>query len=151
KALRSQMNPHFIFNSLNSIGDYILKNDTATAQDYLARFAKLMRMVLENSEHTEIPLSDDLSFIELYLQVESKRLPGRFSYSIHVEDGLDTENTMVPPLLLQPFIENSIWHGFRTIRSGGYNDVEIKTVNNILVCCLEDDGSVRNTRRASPG
>ena len=151
KALRSQMNPHFIFNSLNSIGDYILKNDTATAQDYLARFAKLMRMVLENSEHTEIPLSDDLSFIELYLQVESKRLPGRFSYSIHVEDGLDTENTMVPPLLLQPFIENSIWHGFRTIRSGGHIAVEIKTENNMLVCCLEDNGSGRNTRRATPG
>lgn len=144
KALRAQMNPHFIFNSLNSIGDYILKNDHATAQDYLSRFAELMRMTLENSEFREIPLSEDLKFIELYLQVESKRLPGRFSYTVNVDSGIDTENTLVPPLILQPFIENSIWHGFRSKESKGHILVEIKEGNGILVCSVDDNGSGRN-------
>ena len=148
KALRAQMNPHFIFNSLNSIGDYILKNDTSTAQDYLTSFARLMRMALENSEHKEISLDEDLKFIELYLQVESKRLPGRFSYTINVEEGVDTENTLVPPLMLQPFIENSIWHGFTSKGSKGHILVEIKKENQMLVCSVDDNGSGRKPNGA---
>ncbi|ALJ06531.1 hypothetical protein APS56_15930 [Pseudalgibacter alginicilyticus] len=144
KALRAQMNPHFIFNSLNSIGDYILKNDTTFAQDYLTRFAKLMRMSLENSEFKEIPLSEDLKFIELYLQVESKRLPDRFSYTVKIANDIDAENTLVPPLILQPFIENSIWHGFKSKDSNGHILVEIKKVDGILVCSVDDNGSGRN-------
>lgn len=140
KALRAQMNPHFIFNSLNSIGDYILKNDNETALEYLTKFAKLMRMVLENSETRAIPLEEDLKFLELYLQVEAKRQPGKFSYSIEVEKGLDVENTLVPPLLLQPFIENSIWHGFRGKDGQGHILVRIKEKNGMLVCSVEDDG-----------
>ena len=121
----------------------MLKNDTSTAQDYLISFARLMRMVLENSEYKEISLEEDLKFIELYLQVESKRLPGRFSYSINVEDGVNTENTLVPPLMLQPFIENSIWHGFASKESKGYILVEIKKGNQMLVCSVDDNGSGR--------
>lgn len=148
KALRAQMNPHFIFNSLNSIGDYILKNDTATARDYLTRFAQLMRMALENSGHKEISLDEDLKFIELYLQVESKRLPGRFSYTIDVENGLDTENTLVPPLMLQPFIENSIWHGFISKGSEGHLLIEIKKENEMLICSVDDNGTGRKPNGA---
>ncbi|MDR7129710.1 tetratricopeptide (TPR) repeat protein [Algoriphagus sp. 4150] len=143
KALRSQMNPHFIFNSLNSIGDYVLKNDNQSAQDYLAKFAKLMRTVLENSEHKEIPLSEDLKFIELYLQVETKRLPGRFSYAIHVEEGLNTENTLIPPLILQPFIENSIWHGFKDRKSRGHIVIDFKKKDGTLLCSVDDNGTGR--------
>lgn len=148
KALRAQMNPHFIFNSLNSISDYILKNDTTTARDYLTRFAQLMRMALENSGYKEISLDEDLKFIELYLQVESKRLPGRFSYTIEVENGLDTENILVPPLMLQPFIENSIWHGFSSKGAKGHLLVEIKKENEMLVCSVDDNGTGRKLNGA---
>lgn len=145
KALRAQMNPHFIFNSLNSIGDYILKNDTETAMEYLTKFAKLMRMVLENSEFKEIPLSEDLKFLELYLQVESKRQPGKFSYEISVEEDLDTENIAVPPMMLQPFIENSIWHGFAQKADRGHISIGIVKQGNMLLCTVDDDGQGRQT------
>ncbi|WP_182859075.1 histidine kinase [Flagellimonas aequoris] len=141
KALRAQMNPHFIFNSLNSIGDYILKNDNETALEYLTKFAKLMRMVLENSETKTIPLEEDLKFLELYLQVEAKRQPGKFSYVIDVDEGLDAENTLVPPLLLQPFIENSIWHGFRDKDGQGHILISIREKNEMLLCSVEDNGT----------
>jgi LytS/YehU family sensor histidine kinase len=144
KALRLQMNPHFIFNSLNSIGDYMHKNETSTAQDYLTRFAALMRMTLENSEFPEIALSEDLKFIELYLQVESKRLPGRFSYAIEVDESIDIENTLVPPLILQPLIENSIWHGFKSKDRTGHILIEIKKEDEMIVCSVDDNGLGRN-------
>ncbi|MBT33351.1 MAG: hypothetical protein CMO01_27130 [Thalassobius sp.] len=149
KALRSQINPHFIFNSLNSIADYYLKNDQNTAQEYLAKFARLMRMVLENSEHQEISLSDDLKFIELYLQVEAKRLPGKFIYKIVVDTNLDAENILVPPLLLQPFIENSIWHGFVEKDKLGYIEIEIKKEDNLLICIVDDNGIGRGQTNAN--
>lgn len=142
KALRAQMNPHFIFNSLNSISDYILKNNNAVAQDYLTQFATLMRMTLENSEFSEIPLSDDIKFIELYLQIEFKRLSGRFSYTVTIDKNIDAENTLVPPLILQPFIENSIWHGFKS-KENGHILVEIMEENGVLVCSVDDNGSGR--------
>jgi len=149
KALRSQLNPHFIFNSLNSIGDYITKNDNRSAKDYLIKFAKLMRAVLENSEHDYIPLCDDLAFLELYLQVETKRLPGRFSYTIDVDDRLDTENTLVPPLLLQPFVENSIWHGFKGREKPGQITVSFRKNQDLLLCTVDDDGIGRQPMAAS--
>ncbi len=144
KALRAQMNPHFIFNSLNSIGDYILKNDNKTAYDYLMRFAKLMRMVLENSEYNEITLEEDLKFIELYLQVESKRLPGRFSYHVYVENSLDIKSILVPPLMIQPFIENSIWHGFTSTTTPGHISIEIRKEKDMLIYSVDDNGAGRN-------
>ncbi len=140
KALRAQMNPHFIFNALNSIGDYILKNNNETALEFLSKFAKLMRMVLENSENKSIPLEEDLKFLELYLQVETKRQPGKFSYHIQVDEGLDVENTLVPPLLLQPFIENSIWHGFRDKDGIGQIQITINENQDMLICSIEDNG-----------
>lgn len=148
KVLRSQMNPHFIFNSLNSIGNYILKNDTEAAQDYLAQFAKLMRTVLENSQHKEISLTEDLNFIELYLQIETKRLPRKFSYSIRVEKGLDPENILVPPLMLQPFIENCIWHGFTEKETRGHIAIDFRRKHNLLLCSVDDDGLGRTLNTA---
>ncbi|HRE51610.1 MAG TPA: histidine kinase [Flavitalea sp.] len=145
KALRAQMNPHFIFNSLNSIGNYILKHDNKTAYDYLARFARLMRMTLENSEHSEITLAEELRFTELYLQVESQRLPGRFSYDILIEDGLDKEHILVPPLMIQPFIENSIWHGFASLSTGGYISIEVRKDDDMLIYSVDDNGVGRSS------
>jgi LytS/YehU family sensor histidine kinase len=140
KALRAQMNPHFIFNSLNAIGDYFSKNNKEAAYDYLAKFAKLMRQTLENSTQREILLEDELNFIELYLQLETKRLNHNFTYNIKLDENIDQQNTLVPPLILQPFIENSIWHGFSTNAGKGHVDIEIRQEANMLVCCVDDNG-----------
>lgn len=140
KALRAQMNPHFIFNSLNSIGDYIMKNNIAEADTYLAKFAKLMRLILENSEWKEVPLRDDLKALELYMQLESMRLKNKFNHTVSVDPAIDIANTMVPPLLLQPFVENSIWHGIANKPGNGTIRVSISRENDNLLCAVEDDG-----------
>ncbi len=140
KALRAQMNPHFIFNSLNSINDYISKNDANSASKYLTKFAKIMRQTLENSNQKEITLQDDLQLIELYMQIEAMRLDNKFSYSIEVDEAIDVENTLVPPLILQPFIENSIWHGISKKEDKGHIKIQIKKDKDMIVCVVDDDG-----------
>ncbi|HEU5052716.1 MAG TPA: tetratricopeptide repeat protein [Hanamia sp.] len=140
KALRAQMNPHFIFNSLNSINDYIDKHDTTTATLYTTRFAKLMRMILENSEQKEILLSEDLKALELYMQLESMRMENKFDYQIKVDEDIDPENTLIPPLILQPFVENSIWHGISKKQGPGKILISIKKEGNMINCIVEDNG-----------
>ncbi|HVZ97261.1 MAG TPA: histidine kinase [Chitinophagaceae bacterium] len=140
KALRAQMNPHFIYNSLNSINDYIDKHDTATATLYTTKFAKLMRTILENSERKEVPLADDLRALELYMQLENMRLQNKFRYEIKVEDAIDAENTLIPPLILQPFVENSIWHGFSRNEEDAKIFIYIKKQGNMINCSVEDNG-----------
>ncbi len=140
KALRSQMNPHFIFNAMNSISDYMAKNDLNTANEFLVKFSKLIRAILENSERTWISLAEDLQLMELYMQIESLRLHDKFSYSFHVADDIDTENILVPPLILQPFIENSIWHGISQKSAPCHIDIAIKRESDFLVCSVDDDG-----------
>jgi LytS/YehU family sensor histidine kinase len=150
KALRSQMNPHFIFNSLNSISDYITKHDTAAADYYLTNFAKLMRLILENSEKREVPLSDDLKALELYMQLEAMRLNKTFVYDIKVDETLDQDNTLVPPLLLQPFVENSIWHGLAGKQGEGRILIQIQKENGMIRCTVEDNGVGRHRAPPSP-
>jgi tetratricopeptide (TPR) repeat protein len=141
KALRAQMNPHFIFNSLNSISDYITKNDTRSADRYLSKFAKLMRTILENSEQKDVSLADDLKALELYMQLEALRMNNKFSYEIKVDDAVDKETTLVPPLILQPFVENSIWHGIAKKEGTGKILIHIKMEGNDMIkCIVEDDG-----------
>ena len=140
KALRSQMNPHFIFNSLNSIGDYILKNDTQSASDYLSKFAKLMRSTLENSEKKEILLSEDISLLKTYMDIERKRFNNKFNYTIDVDSGLDAEDILVPPMILQPFIENSIIHGLSQKDNLGDISISFKKNNHMLICSVDDNG-----------
>ncbi len=140
KALRAQMNPHFIFNSLNSISDYIAKNNTKLADEYLSKFAKLMRLILENSEKKEVLLAEDLKALELYMQLESLRMNNKFTYEIKVDDAIDKENTIVPPLILQPFVENSIWHGIAQKQGQGKIIVQIKKEGSMINCSVEDDG-----------
>jgi tetratricopeptide (TPR) repeat protein len=140
KALRSQMNPHFIFNSLNSIGDYILKNDTQSASDYLSKFAKLMRMTLENSEKKEILLSEDITLLKTYMDIELKRFNNKFNYSIDIDNSLDPEDILVPPMILQPFIENSIIHGLAKKDKAGDITISFKANDNMLICSVDDDG-----------
>lgn len=152
KALRAQMNPHFIFNSLNSISNYLVHNNAVEADKYLTKFSKVMRMILENSEEKVIPLARDLEFLELYLQLEKARLQNIFNYEILVDEKIDKENTLIPPMLLQPFIENSIWHGMTHKEKEGQIVIEIKNNNGVLTCSVQDNGGgivEQNTQEAS--
>ena len=151
RILRLQMNPHFIFNSLNSISDYISKNDIQNADYYLSKFAKLMRGILENSEEKEIPLADELKMLELYMQLEGSRLNNKFTYEIKVSEDVDANVTMVPPLILQPFVENSIWHGFADKDGGGKIIIEVTHDNSLLNCVVEDNGVGRMGTKPSSG
>ncbi len=110
-ALRAQMNPHFMFNSLNAINTYILKEETEAASAYLTKFSKLMRAVLRNSKSTLVPLSDELKALRLYIELEALRFDDEFQYSIEVDPDLDSSQIAFPPLLIQPYVENAIRHG----------------------------------------
>ncbi len=149
KALRSQMNPHFIFNSINSIGDYILKNDTKSASDYLSKFAKLMRLTLENSEKKEILLSEDIILLRTYMDIERKRFNNAFNYTISIDKELDPENILVPPMILQPFIENSIIHGLSKKKNFGRVNISFKADKKMLLCSVDDNGIGRQKSHAN--
>ncbi len=140
KALRAQMNPHFLFNSLNSIGNFISNQKTDIAGNYLTKFAKLMRLVLENSEKKEICLADDLKALELYMQLECMRLNYKFQYEIKIDNIIDPENTLIPPLLLQPFVENSIWHGIAHKDGAGKIFIHVFQQDAMIKCVVEDNG-----------
>lgn len=144
KALRSQMNPHFIFNSLNSISDFIAKNDTKQANEYLIKFSKLTRAILENSEKKWISVEEDLELMELYMQIESLRLKNKFLYTIDVDEKIDIEDTLIPPLILQPFIENSIWHGLAKKPNSGHINITMRKANDLIHCIVEDNGVGRS-------
>ncbi|MGC4100648.1 sensor histidine kinase [Ferruginibacter sp.] len=113
KAIRAQMNPHFIFNSLNAIQELIITRNTEEGYRYLSSFSKLLRMVLNNSDKNFIPLSNELEMIKLYLSLESLRFRQSFSYEILLDENIEPEITQVPSLLLQPYVENAVWHGLR--------------------------------------
>ncbi|MBS1642266.1 MAG: histidine kinase [Bacteroidetes bacterium] len=156
KVLRLQMNPHFIFNSLNSIADYVRKNDPEKADYYLTKFAKLMRSTLENSEEKEIALQEELKIAELYMQLEAARLNNTFTYKINIDNDIDAANTFVPPLILQPFIENAIWHGLANKKEGGQILIHISKQNLVLNCIVEDNGlgrtnAAKNNNKKSYG
>ncbi len=144
KALRSQMNPHFIFNSLNSISNYLVNNNAKEADKYLAKFSKLMRSILENSEKKWVLLKDDLEITKLYIEIESLRLKNKLNYKIQIDSSIDLENTLIPPLILQPLIENSIWHGISKKEADGTILISVNMINKRLICRVEDDGVGRN-------
>ena len=140
KALRSQMNPHFIFNSLNSIQKYIWENRQEDASEYLTKFARLIRLVLENSLYESVKLTDELACLRLYVEMEHRRNNQKFDYTISVAENIDTESTLIPPLLLQPYIENAIWHGLSQKDGHGQLDIVIEKTEENLICSIEDDG-----------
>lgn len=146
QALRSQMNPHFIFNALNSISAFIQENATSSAVAFLARFARLMRLVLENSRHAEVPLKDDLEALDAYLHLERIRCKERFDYEVIVDADLDPEVILVPPLVSQPFVENAIWHGLAQKNGKGRLTMRISRQGADLLMRIEDDGIGRADR-----
>jgi hypothetical protein len=140
QALRAQMNPHFIFNCLSSINRFILKNESKAASSYLTRFSRLIRMVLMNSQKNLITLEDELQMLRLYLDMERLRFRDSFNYRISFLNTMEADNIFIPPLLLQPFCENAIWHGLMHKESQGLLDIELSVENGILSCTIADDG-----------
>jgi tetratricopeptide (TPR) repeat protein len=141
-ALRSQMNPHFIFNCLNSIKLYTVQNDTAAASEYLTKFSKLIRLVLENSRNERITLTSEIKALELYIQMEAMRFKEKLCYTITVSDDVETDYIEIPPLLLQPYVENAIWHGLMHKEEGGQIAIAV-TANeeqSLLAITITDDG-----------
>jgi LytS/YehU family sensor histidine kinase len=134
------MNPHFIFNCLNAINHFILKNEMETASNYLINFSRLVRLVLNNSRQSLITIEEELSMMRLYLDLEKVRFKNTFDYSIHIEKDLDITSLNMPPLIIQPFVENAIWHGLMHKDDPGFLLISIRTNNNILICEITDNG-----------
>ncbi|WP_146090710.1 sensor histidine kinase [Aureitalea marina] len=145
QALQSQMNPHFVFNSLNSIQSFVSSGDELKAEVYLAKFSDLLRKTLESSKKTRIPLSDEINMLERYLELESMRFGDRLNYSLEVDEKLETDLIQVPAMLIQPFVENAIVHGIGPKPSGGEVKVSFDKVDDkTLLCRVKDNGVGRN-------
>lgn len=140
KALRAQMNPHFLFNCLNSINTMILNDEPDNASKYLSKFSKLVRLMLENSEQPEITLKDELETLEAYIQLEAIRFYNKMGYNIKVDPNIDQEATYLPSMVLQPFVENAIWHGLLHNEQKGELTIAIKENNDKLLCSIIDNG-----------
>jgi len=140
QALRSQMNPHFIFNSLNSIQNFILKNQQDLSVRYLSRFSKLIRNILDNSDKLFVPISEDVEALTHYIELEKTRFKNKFEYSFDIDPLLDTNLYCIPPLLIQPCVENSIWHGLMHKEAEGKIIISYQLNKDKITCAVEDDG-----------
>ena len=141
KAVRSQMNPHFIFNSLNSIQNFILDHDSGNANLYLSNFSSLIRRILESSKNNFSSLREELDTLKLYLDLEKLRFEGQFDYEISIDSAIRPELVTIPSMILQPFLENAIWHGIMPKNSKGKIDLKITPANSDkILICIEDNG-----------
>ena len=140
QVLRTQMNPHFIFNSLNSIDRFILQNNRADATAYLTKFSRLVRMILQNSQSALITIEQELESLKLYLELESLRFDGRFNYKIKTDQSIDLSMLKVPPLIIQPFVENAVWHGLMPKETTGNVEIYLSQTDDFLLVKITDDG-----------
>jgi tetratricopeptide (TPR) repeat protein len=145
--LRQQMNPHFIFNTLNSIQYYMYQHDKLATNNYLTKFSSLMRKVLDNSRHTSVPLSDELSALNLYLELESIRFKDKFEFKITIDDEIDPLMHEIPTMLIQPYVENSICHGLIPKEGKGYVNIDLKLNSEYILCTIEDNGIGREAAK----
>ncbi len=145
--LRQQMNPHFIFNTLNSIQYYMYQHDKLATNNYLTKFSSLMRKVLENSQHTAVPLRDELDALNLYLELEKIRFKDKFDYVINIDEEIDILLYKVPTMLMQPYVENSIIHGLMPSDKKGLVKIDIKLEKDYISCIIEDNGIGREAAR----
>ena len=135
------MNPHFTFNSMNSIRHYIANRDKESAQDYLGKFGRLMRLTLQHSDVDQITIEEELEAVQLYLELEAIRFEQPFKFNITVDDALDPSFDRMPPMLLQPYLENGIWHGLAHLKNRqGQISVNMKQDGAFLVCEITDNG-----------
>jgi sensor histidine kinase YesM len=147
KLFRTQMNPHFLFNSLTSIQNFILDEEPRHASKYLSRFAKLMRNILDSSIDEFVTLEEEIHTIENYLELQKIRFKNRFEYSIEIDEKINLEETSIPPMIAQPFIENSIEHGIKNKKAKGHIYIHFKARDGYIILEIEDDGVGREKAR----
>ncbi|MEZ4930806.1 MAG: histidine kinase [Saprospiraceae bacterium] len=140
KALRAQMNPHFLFNCLNSIKLFIVENDIKSASTYLTKFAKLIRLILQNSKNKFVTLADEMEALKLYIEMEKMRFSNQFEFSIQIDPTLNIASIEIPPLIIQPYVENAIWHGLTRADRPNRLTISISQIDNKLQCIIEDNG-----------
>ncbi|MES2649970.1 MAG: two-component regulator propeller domain-containing protein [Bacteroidota bacterium] len=140
QSLRLQMNPHFLFNALNSIQQMILANEEIVATKYLSKFSKLLRAVLIHSDKEAISLSEELEILNLYIELESIRFKNSFSHSIIVDENIETDEVKIPTLLIQPFVENAIWHGLMHKGDNRVLSITFTEQDDFIICSIEDNG-----------
>lgn len=147
KALRTQMNPHFVFNCLNSIKSLIQQNENEKSVTYLTTFSKLIRTLFNNADKKEINLYDEIETCKLYTQLESLRFGDKFNYRFNIGDTIDLKSVQIPALIIQPFIENAIWHGIMPKKDGGTVIVSVDKIDNNICCTIDDDGIGREVSK----
>jgi ligand-binding sensor domain-containing protein len=140
KALRSQMNPHFIFNSLNSIQHFIFNNKSNDAIKYLNKFARLVRLILSNSDKPTVTVGEDIEALKLYLELEQMRFEDKFESEVIIDPSVDIDYDIMPPLLMQPYVENAILHGLNPKQGKGKLTIFLSSLNNYLICTITDNG-----------
>lgn|GEM_PF-5938783 len=140
KSLKAQMNPHFIFNSLNSIKHHALTKSEKETALFINDFSSLIRRIFENSKHRTISIKDELKMLDLYIAIEKRRLGDKFNYNITVDESLDQDNIEMPSMILQPHVENAIWHGLMHREGEGLLEIEIKDKGNNIFCIISDNG-----------
>ncbi len=140
EALALQMNPHFLFNALNTVQRYILENDKMASSRYLTRFAGLMRAMLENAQKPDTSLSEEIHLLRQYIELESARMPQKFAYEIQCDELIDQDNTFIPVFLIQPLVENAIQHGLKAFSGEGKVQLRFYQENQSLVVVVEDNG-----------
>lgn len=148
-ALRAQMNPHFVFNALNSIQHFITMEDEMSANYYLTRFSKLIRQVLENSKHSFISITEEIETLKLYLELEMLRFEGKFTYEIELSPDIDTYDTQIPSMIIQPFLENAIWHGLMPKVGDSELFVHFEQAEKFIICTIKDNGIGRKASAKS--
>ena len=148
QALRAQMNPHFLFNSLNSIKYYAISKSKDETAAYLSKFALLVRTILNNSKSHTISLKDELEALQLYIEIEHLRLEGKFDYMIDIDKSIHIRQAQIPPMILQPYVENAIWHGLMHKDTKGHLLVQVKDLGNQIQCIIEDNGIGRERAAA---
>jgi LytS/YehU family sensor histidine kinase len=135
------MNPHFIFNSLGSIQKFLLENDSNNADYYLSKFAQLIRLILSSSRKNHISIEDEIKLLKLYLDLEKRRMDNAFSYEFIIEKNIQKESTYISPMLIQPLLENSIWHGIAHLTERkGHIRIEFGLIDDYIVIYIEDNG-----------
>lgn len=148
KALRAQMNPHFIFNCLHAIQGYIIDRDIHSANHYLSSFAKLIRQTLDNSLQTMIPVAEEITYLTTYLNLECLRFEDTFLFHFHIDEHIDKTSTLLPSMMLQPYVENAIRHGIQNKTNGqGVIDIHFMQRDQFLICIVEDNGVGRAAAR----
>ena len=140
QSLRREMNPHFIFNSLNSVNQFIAENNELEANKYLSSYSNLMRTIMENSNKDFISMSNEIELVKKYLALEHLRFKEKFDYNIIVDEEIETDSTFVPNMIIQPQLENAIWHGLRYKEKKGTLKITFALENKIIKIVIEDNG-----------